>query len=51
MFVKLKEKLKKLDGEEDNKSDNIKNMDEIIQKNPNIKELIEKLTKQANSQY
>ena len=43
LFMKLKEEIKKYN--EDLDEDNKKNVDEILKKNQNIKEMIEKLTK------
>ena len=48
MFIKLKEKFIKNDINEINKEDNNKNMDELINKNPNIQKLIDRLTKKVS---
>ena len=44
---KLKEKLQNMDNNDKN-IDNMKNLDELIDQNPDIKEIIERLSKKIN---
>ena len=49
IVIKLKEQLKKIDGNE--KEGNNNELKELINKNPNIKKFIDELTKKADKEY